>query len=150
MGWAAFFKLKDALCDRMVPLRDRLKLFEACVTPCVLYVCGTWTMTEEMFRKLCTTRRKMLRWIMKPGRRTNEEWSEYIQCATHACEDVAFSLGCKDWNVVQYTLKHALAAKCFLCNDQRWSKRPLHWKPWFRCISTRNVGHPAKRWTDSF
>ena len=149
MGWAAFFKLKGALCNRLVSLRERLKLFEACVSPCVLYACGTWTMTEDMSRKLRVTRRKMLRWMIKPSRRIDEEWPEYVQRATNLCEDIASNSGCKDWNTVQNTRKHALAAKCFLCNDKRWSKRLLHWKPWFRCVATRNVGHPVKRWTDS-
>jgi len=61
-GWACFFKFKDALCNRGLPLRDRLKLFESCVAPCVLYACCTWTLTLEREHLLNKTRRRMLRW----------------------------------------------------------------------------------------
>ena len=40
-------------------LRDRLKLFDATVTPQLLCVSGTWTMTEEMKKELQTTQRRM-------------------------------------------------------------------------------------------
>ena len=150
MGWATFFKMKGALCNRLVPLRDRLKLFDSCVTPCILYACGTWTMTEDMVRKLRVTRRRMLRWMIKPARRMNEEWPEYIRRATHACEDIAVGFSCKDWGLAQSKSKCDLAAKCFLSSDGRWTKRLFQWRPWFRCIPRRSVGHPTKRWTDSF
>ena len=96
MGWAAFFKLKGALCDRQVPIRDRMKLFESSVAPCVLYACGTWTMTAEMVSKLRSTRRRMLRWMIKLARGKVEEWPDHIRRATHMCEDIAFRFGGKD------------------------------------------------------
>lgn len=34
-GWAAFLKLKGGLCNRSVPLKDRIFSFESSVTPCV-------------------------------------------------------------------------------------------------------------------
>ncbi|CAE8597884.1 unnamed protein product [Polarella glacialis] len=44
-GWKMFWSLKRTLCDKGHSLRDRLKLFEATVSPTVLYGSGTWTMT---------------------------------------------------------------------------------------------------------
>ena len=32
--------------------------------------------------------------------------------------------------------------------DERWAGRLLHWKPWFRALPSRSVGHPRTRWTD--
>ena len=45
------------------PPRDRLKLFDATVTPSLLYASDTWTMTEEMRKELQTTQRRMMRMI---------------------------------------------------------------------------------------
>ena len=73
-GWACFFKLKDTLCNRRVALRDRLKLFEACVSPCILYACSTWTMTANRERLLTSARRRMLRWIVRVPRKHEEDW----------------------------------------------------------------------------
>ena len=150
MGWAAFFKLKGALCNRQIPIKDRIALFEASVSPCVLYACGSWTMTTDMLQKLRSTRRRMLRWMIKPARKMDEEWPHYIQRATHICEDLAFWHGSNDWATLQQKRKCNLAAKCSLSLDGRWSNRLLHWKPWFRCMPWRSVGHPVKRWADDF
>ena len=149
-GWAAFFKLKGALCNRIVPLKDRISLFESSVTPCVLYACGTWTMTASREHKLRCARRRMLRWMIKPRRDDSEDWPEYIKRATHTCEDLAERHGSIDWVISQHRRKCNLAAKCAIGDDQRWSCRLLHWRPWFRCSQHRNVGRPMKRWTDDF
>ena len=148
MGWAAFFKFKNALCNRYVAIKDRMALFVSCVSPCVLYACGTWTLTVEMELKLRSTQRRMLRWMVRSARRGEEEWPEYIQRATHTAEHVASTHGCVDWVSLQRKRKHVLAAKCALSDDSRWSKRLLEWTPWFRCAPYRDVGHPQKRWTE--
>jgi len=68
-AWAKFMSYKKELCGKHYPLRDRLKLFNATVTPTVLYGCGCWTMTKEREKKLRTAQRKMLRWIVGVGRK---------------------------------------------------------------------------------
>ena len=69
-AWAKFMVYKKELCGKAYPLRDRLKLFEATVTPTVLYGCGCWTMTEDREKLLRCTQRRMLRWIVGVGRKT--------------------------------------------------------------------------------
>ena len=150
MGWAAFFKFKGALCNRYVPVHDRLALFISCITPCVLYACGTWTMTDDMKRRLRCTQRRMLRRMIKVPRKELEAWPDYIQRSTHICEDIASKHGCADWVATQHQRKCQLAGKCALSEDGRWACRLLQWRPWFRCAPLRDVGHPKKRWTDHF
>ena len=147
-AWAAFFKSKEVLCNRSVPLRDRLKLFECSVTPCVLYACGTWTMTSASERKLTTTRRRLLRWMVGVPRWPAESWPDFIQRATHRSEELASTHGAVDWLVLQRTQKWRLAGKASQSTDGRWTKRLLTWKPWFRFLPHRVVGHPCKRWED--
>ena len=72
LPWAKFMSHKKELCGRCYPLRDRLKLFNATVTPTVLYGCGSWTMTKEREQQLRTAQRKMLRWIVGVGRQRNK------------------------------------------------------------------------------
>ena len=40
-GWKKFMTQKEMLCGKAYPLRDRLRLFNATVTPTVLYGCGS-------------------------------------------------------------------------------------------------------------
>ena len=75
-AWAKFMSYKKELCGKCYRLRDRLKLLNATVTPTVWYACGTRTTTEERERKLRTTQRKMLRWIVGVGRRTQKTDSQ--------------------------------------------------------------------------
>ena len=110
-AWGAFFKFKASLCNRHVPLKYRVKLFESCVTPCALYSCGTWTVTAEMQRKLITTRRKMIRWIVSVPRAPDEDWVDYIQRATHRSEELAARHGSIDWATVCRQRKWTLASK---------------------------------------
>ena len=147
-GWRAFFKFKDALCNRNLPLKHRMKLFESVVTPCVLYASGTWTMTADDERQVRTTERRMLRWILRVGRKPDEDWVEYIKRATHRCEELAAGLGVSDWVLKQRARKWTLAGRVASQTDGRWSTRVLSWKPWFRIFPKRDVGRPRKRWED--
>ena len=147
-AWGAFFKFKASLCNRHVPLKYRVKLFESCVTPCALYSCGTWTVTAEMQQRLITTRRKMIRWIVSVPRSPNEEWVDYIQRATHRSEELAARHGSINWATVSRQRKWTLASKAATCAEGRWMHRILSWRPWFRIAPRRCVGRPCKRWDD--
>ena len=54
-AWAKFMEHKDELTRKTYALSDRLRLFDAVVTPAVLYGAETWTLTKEMERALRTT-----------------------------------------------------------------------------------------------
>ena len=147
-GWRAFFKFKDALCNCSLALKVRLKLFESVVTPCVLYACGTWTMTIEAERLLTTARRKMLRRLVKVGRMPEEDWVAYIQRATRRSEELAAAHGALNWVGLQRRTKWKLAGETARRGDGRWSTRILSWQPWFRVSPRRCVGRPRRRWDD--
>ena len=57
------------LCNTPYLFKDSLKLFEATVTKSALYGSETWTMTSAMRRRLATTQRQMLRWMVGSWRR---------------------------------------------------------------------------------
>ena len=46
--WETFTSNRLELTSPRYPLRDRLELFDATVTPSLFHASGTWTMTEEM------------------------------------------------------------------------------------------------------
>ena len=67
-AWRKLMTLKNELCSKHYPLKHRLKLFESTVTAVALYGSGAWTMTADLQRKLKTTQRRMLRWMIGVGR----------------------------------------------------------------------------------
>ena len=148
-GWATFMRLKAVLCNQKLSLKDRFRLFESCVSPCVLYACGTWTLTTCSAARIRSTQRQMLRWMVGIGRQTEEPWVDYIRRSTHTSEDLARKNGIKDWLEVQSIRKWKLAGDTARQTDGRWSTRLLNWRPHFRCIPHRTVGRPCSRWGDS-
>ena len=53
-GWSAFMKSRTELCSKQCSLHVRARLFEAVVTPCVMYGCAAWTLTEALEKQLHT------------------------------------------------------------------------------------------------
>ena len=71
-AWRKLMSAKAELCGRHVSLSPRLRLFKAIVTPTFLYGSGMWTLTAERERRIRTTQRRMLRWMLGAGRRRVE------------------------------------------------------------------------------
>ena len=68
-AWKKPMASKNELCCKLYRLKDRLKLFQATVTPSALYVSGTWTMMQTREDSVRSTQRKMLRLKLGAGRR---------------------------------------------------------------------------------
>ena len=69
-AWAAFHANKHILCNRSYPLKQRLKVFNAVVTPTAMYGAGSWTLNQTTEAILKRTERQMLRSILQERRQT--------------------------------------------------------------------------------
>lgn len=100
-GWAAFHKHKGELCNRFYRTSDRVRLFDAVVSPTVLHGSSAWALTQVMEDKLRATWRKMLRYAFCLHRRSSEscaeDWVDYMQRSAHQVETMARKHGLKDW-----------------------------------------------------
>ena len=149
-GWAAFTKFRSELCNHRWPLRMRIRLFEAVVSPCVLYASGCWALTGDMERQLQTNRRKMMRLVVRVGRRklldgSLEPWIDYVQRATHTAEDLFAKCGSIEWTEAHRRRKWNLAGRLARAADSRWGKKMLSWLPLHG--KGRHVGRPKTRWS---
>ena len=68
-GWAKFHTHYAELTEAKYPLGDRLRLFDAAVTPTVMYGAAAWVMTKEREKLIRTAQRKMLRKVARVARR---------------------------------------------------------------------------------
>ena len=59
---------RQELVSKTYSLNDRLRLFDATVSPTLLYGCEAWTLIKEHEDRLQSTQRKMLRMILGSGR----------------------------------------------------------------------------------
>jgi hypothetical protein len=149
-GWAAFNKHKAELCGKFYRLRDRLKLFDATVTPAVLYASSTWALTKTMEKQLTTTRRRMLRYVCRLFCKTaageDEEWIHYMKRSAQKIDELSEHHGMHGWINTHRRRKWQLAGRLARASDERWSKLVLEWRP--NAGHGRCRGRPATRWTD--
>ena len=144
-AWAKFHMFKGELCCPYYPLKARMRLFNAVITPSILYGCAAWTMTKEREQKLIVTQRRMLRLICKVGRKPDETWVEWVQRATHHAERVADECEVELWVSAQRRRKWRWAGHVARLTDNRWTHQVLSWH--LEC-GHRSVGRPTRRWTD--
>ena len=168
-AWRKFMASKTELCGRHVRLTSRLKLFHATVTPTFLYGSGTWTLTAEMERRIQSTQRRMLRWMLGAGRRKHEPeqpeievelkpeevseetemghepWLEWIIRTTGIVEAHLGRIGLDDWVTAVRRKKWRWAGHLARRDDGRWATKLLTWRP---AHGHRNIGRPCRRWCD--
>ena len=63
-AWATFHKYRQELTSNNCMLKQRLRLFDATVSPTVCCAAGTWAPNKEHERMIQSTPRKMLRLII--------------------------------------------------------------------------------------
>ena len=145
-AWGAFHKHKGELCSKHYRLQDRARLFDAVVSPTLLYGCCAWALTKSMERTLRTQRRKMLRYVFRIHRLRDESWIEYMKRSAGTVDDFAVAHSMRDWVVEYRRLKWRAAGEFARKTDGRWSKRTRSWKP--TCGVGRKQGRPKTRWSD--
>jgi hypothetical protein len=149
-AWAAFHKHKEEPCNRHYRIEDRVRLFEAVVTPTALYGCAAWALTSKMSDNLKTARRKMLRYVFHLHRRRAgphaETWVEYMRRSARQVDELTLKYGIEEWTTMHRRRKWAFAGQTARQTDSRWSTLSLEWKP--HEGHGRSRGRPRTRWSD--
>ena len=146
-GWAAFHIHKGELCNRSYRVTDRIKLFNAVVTPVILYGAAAWAMTALMEKHLYTVWRRMLRYVFCIHRRSEQLWIDFLKRGAQQVEDLASELCVESWVHTYRRAKWRFARRLATATDNRWSHHILH------CVPSdgdgRGCGRPKTRWMDS-
>ena len=150
-SWASFHKHKEELCNKRYRKSDRMRLFNAVVTPTLLYGCGAWTLTQAQEQSLKALQRKMLRYVLRVFRRKTstgemEEWAEYLKRSAETVDEERRQHDMEEWSSLSRRRKWQFAGKTARQKDNRWSKLILDWQPDFGL--GRFQGRPKKRWSD--
>ena len=74
-GWMKYSQLRQTLQNKNIPIRLRFKLFDATVTPTVLYSLSSTPLTSGQVGRLDACQRKMMRKIVGWTRLNDEDWS---------------------------------------------------------------------------
>ena len=137
---------KNELNDRNVPLALRLRLFDAVVTPTILYGSEAWTMTKQLQTKLRTTQRKMMRLLIHADKSYDsfQDHVEWIKDATRRAESVMETHNIKCWTELQKTRMWDWACKVAQKHEGRWTHTAAKWQP----NAIRVKCRPKTRWHD--
>ena len=135
------------MCCQDFPIKDRIRLIDAVITPTVLYGSSSWTMTKDRARRLIVAQRQMLRRLCCVRRRTDEDWVEWIKRATAAVDEKMVAHGLDYWTKGQRRKIWRWARKVAQMDETRWAQLLALWKP---AVGARSVGRPRKRWSDVF
>ena len=143
-AFKAFFANRWLLCDQKVSLRDRLRYFEAVISPVACFAAAHRPVYKSDLRKLDVAQRRMLRTVV--GAPSGTDWSAEWHVILHgwnrrvseqiqACNISTWSDRClrSYWRFAQYVV--SLPA-------DRWVRRALNWVPnW-----SRRKGRPRYQW----
>lgn len=149
-AWAKFGVFRGELTDKGVSLHLRLKLFNAVLTPSILYGCGCWAMTTARDTTLRTTQMKMLRCILGRGRQVDngtgevETWVEWVQRVTREARQAMADNGVPDWVEEQRRRVSKWSDRLQNMDKARWARKVWDWQPEGR----RSRGHPCTRWEE--
>ena len=149
-GWAKFAVYREELTNKNVPLKLRMRLFNAVVTPSILYGCSSWVLTVLKEKKLQATQMKMIRNILGKKRKVDEEtgdketWISWVKRATAEAREKMKAHNVSEWAKIVVERQTKWKARLERQDPMKWTKQTYDWIP----IGFRKIGRPAKRWTE--
>ena len=156
-GWAKFSSLSELLTKKDTSVTKRLKLFDATVSKTILWCSESWKLTVAQKRKLRSVQRSMLRRMVGPGRRPDEDYISWIRRATRTADHRAREAGVACWTESFLRSKWRWAGKIANMSPERWAKKTTDWRnhDWWSNQSRGTLTCPTRsrpgrfvRWED--
>ena len=150
-AWAKYAVYKEELTNKNVPLKLKMKLFNAVVTPTMLYGCSSWVLTVVREKKLQTTQLRMIRNMIGRGRRIDEvtddteTWVSWVKRTTTDAREKMDAYKIQDWTKVVAARQDKWKDRLRTLGARRWTKQAYAWMP----IGFRKIGRPLKRWKEA-
>eukprot|EP00973_Karenia_brevis_P095152 12425919-Karenia_brevis.AAC.1 len=149
MIYMIYPNLRQELTDKSISLHLRLKLFNAVITPTVLYGCSSWVMTCTREASLRSAQMQMLRKII--GRKRIKEphgdletWVAWVQRVTEEARQAMDTHSVPDWVDVQRLRKQLWKDRLEDMHANKWAKQVFDWT----AVGWRARGHPRARCAD--
>ena len=136
-----------------VSLSKRLRYFDACVTPTILFALNALPLTKTRLKSLDVLQRKMLRRIVGWRRIPHEPWRETMQRMNQRLEKAQFLYFCQPWSTTfaraqwRYAL-HVVKSTSLWSHELRSFNCNGHVDVASDVVQTRTQGHPFTRWDD--
>ena len=62
--WSKWRELSGVICDKKIPTKLKILIYQTVIRPTLLYGCETWPMSVKDEKRMATTEMRMVRWAM--------------------------------------------------------------------------------------
>ena len=144
----AFFANKSIFLSRNVSIRNKLKIFDAIVTPIACFGAGPRCIHAADMDKFDIHFRRMIRCVVgaPAGICWHDPWHEILHIWNQRVREMVEVCHMKTWAETCASQQWKFAGYIMSLPPERWVRRMLHWQP----IGRGPVGRPAMNWTSKF
>ena len=129
-AWYNFHKYQKVLTNGSISIKLRMKLFEATVTPCILFGMSALPIYQCMMDKIDATRRKMLRKMVGWVRYPDEDWSLTMSRMNERVNRALVQWpNSKDWSIRIFSLQWQYACRVRSLPRHSWVVLACKWRP---------------------
>ncbi|KAG6448149.1 hypothetical protein O3G_MSEX005337 [Manduca sexta] len=50
--WKRYWSLSEVMKNKDMPIKEKRKLYNTCIVPCLIYGCQTWALTDSLTNKI--------------------------------------------------------------------------------------------------
>ena len=148
-GWAQFNGLTPSLTKKHNNIKLRLRLFDAVITPTVMYALETAPMTQANLDKLDVTQRCMLRRMVGWICYETDSWEARGHAMKQRMEKALAQHNVQPWSQQWRSRMQTLKAR--MSTAPMWTRMAYEWDPCACCVRNnqhpyRRVGRPLTRW----
>ena len=151
--WMKFHQHRKTLCNLLIPIRLRMRLFNAVCTPCILYGLAVLPLSAKQREGLDILQRRMLRLIVDWRRIPNEEWSVTMHRMSVRVDRAQRDFPVKAWQESFHRQRWRFAIHDAKNQKCKWMYRLSQYCPDLihdeALAPYRKPGRPYTRWDDS-
>lgn len=132
--WKRFWSLKEIMKNKKIAIKEKRKVFEMCLSPCLTYGCQTWPLTKKNLNKLRVCQNSIERSVL--GIKLQDKIKlEQIKEETNF-KDILKTIWKQKWSWTGHAMRN---------KEHKWTRIITTWYPRDR---KRKKGRPLKRWED--
>ncbi|OLP96509.1 Myosin-12 [Symbiodinium microadriaticum] len=152
LAWNKFHRHRRVLVNKYVPIKLRMKFFDAVVTPTILFGLHTLALTGVQLSKLDSIQRRMLRSMVGWIRIQDESWHDTMSRMKSRVAKDLHQHPIEAWTRRLARCQHSFAVRVAQTNG--WVTHVVTWNPesnWhdnFSSAPKRRQGRPLTRWDD--
>ena len=151
-GWHKFGRHSSTLLNKNVSIKLRLKLFDAVVTPSILFGLHVLPISGKNMTKITGCQNKMLRKIVGWSWHSGDNWETVMSSMKRKVMNAMQQHHVRPWNTCIDTMRSEKFSRLRSMDQSRWEYLCLQWVPQLvednsqEYFAHRDRGRPLLRW----